>query len=52
MTALQLQRERTQSGYGSTIDGIKWEAETVTHEIIPDQGWVMTVDVETQEKAA
>ncbi|MGS4886073.1 phage late control D family protein [Roseibium sp. MB-4] len=40
------------SGYGSAIDSIPWEAETVIHDIVPDDGWVMTVDVETQEKAA
>ncbi|MEP3428853.1 MAG: hypothetical protein ABJN98_09255 [Roseibium sp.] len=39
------------SGYGSTIDGINWEASSVTHDIIPDDGWTMSVEVETQETA-
>lgn len=37
-------------GYGSTIDSIEWVVNTVTHDIVPDQGWTMTVDVETREK--
>ncbi|WP_319775480.1 contractile injection system protein, VgrG/Pvc8 family [Breoghania sp.] len=37
------------SGYGSTIDAIKWEASGITHEIAPEEGWITTVEAETKE---
>ena len=40
------------TGFGSKIDGTEWEAVSVTHEILPEDGWITIVEVETQEAAA
>ncbi|EFO31693.1 putative phage late control D protein [Roseibium sp. TrichSKD4] len=37
------------SGYGSDVDGIRWEATSVTHTWEPDGGWLISVDVETMK---
>lgn len=39
----------TVSGFGATIDAMKWESSAVTHDITPDIGWITTVEVETKE---
>ena len=35
------------SGYPDPIDGIAWIAVEVTHDIVPDTGWITTVETET-----
>ncbi|MEO0496273.1 MAG: hypothetical protein AAF141_02735 [Pseudomonadota bacterium] len=35
-------------GYGPDVDGNQWEAETVTHDIEPETGWMTTVDCQTK----
>lgn len=37
-------------GFGPGIDEIDWRAATVTHEIEPGQGWLMTVETEVKDK--
>lgn len=34
----------TASGYGADIDGVAWIANSVTHDIVPDSGWVTTLE--------
>lgn len=41
----------TCSGFGAAIDGIKWEASGITHEIEPEGGWITTIEVQTREEA-
>ena len=38
------------SGYGPDADGTAWIAESIDHEISPEAGWIMTVNVETRDK--
>lgn len=37
-------------GFGEGIDEVDWRAATVTHEITPDVGWIMTVETEVKDK--
>lgn len=32
------------SGFGADIDGVSWIANGVTHDIVPDSGWVTTLE--------
>lgn len=36
------------AGFGSPIDDVDWQASGVTHDVIPDQGWTTTIEVETK----
>lgn len=35
------------SGYPDPIDTIQWIAAEVTHDVVPDQGWITTTETET-----
>lgn len=38
------------SGFGADIDQVPWIASGVTHEIVPDHGWVTTIECDTTGK--
>ena len=37
----------TCSGYPDPIDAVQWIAAEVTRDVAPDQGWITTVETET-----
>lgn len=41
----------TVTGFGPDADGTEWIAESIDHDIDPAGGWIMTVNLETRDKA-
>ncbi len=38
------------AGFGPDADGTAWVAEAIDHDIDPNGGWIMTINLETKEK--
>lgn len=39
------------SGFGSDVDAIEWEADSVQHDFTPEPGWITTINLAAKEKA-